>query len=551
MTSPRGSSAVGRPAEASDVSTGQAGHAAAQAAPAASAGPPPADAQGPGPEPRRPGLAGFDLGPRWTLWLSAIAGFLIALVGTERPSYWRDEAATLAAVRRPLGDLVRMLGNVDAVHGAYYLMVWPVEHVLGASPIVMRFPSAVAVGIGAALVAATGRRLISPWAGLAAGLLYAIFPAVSRYGEEARSYAFVMAAAALASYLLVRLLAAEPSARKRWLIWYGAGIAALGILNIFGLLLLPAHAITVALVCRRARRDQAQRRLALGWLIAAVAGVIVASPLLLLGWQQRGQIAWLGVNTSSSGLNTLFSLTGSYLVTTVTIAVILVALVLGTERSREQRLAAWPWRLAETCLPWLVVPPLILLAASTVQPVYTSRYILICIPAFALVGGAAIASYGRAAGLLALGAVLVAGAPTQLQQRAYDGHYDNIKALDYLVAKYGKPGDHVLYANPNAESFGAAYSYGLGTLPNIAQARAADPSGTLAGTMAPVRTVRNRLGHASRVWVVEINSFDPEPQLLGLNGLPVSATPIMNEVGLSLTTVWHEHGDYLLLFTRQ
>jgi hypothetical protein len=63
--------------------------------------------------------------------------------------------------------------------------------------------------------------------------------------------------------------------------------------------------------------------------------------------------------------------------------------------------------------------------------------------------------------------------------------------------------------------------------------------------------VRNRLGHAKRVWVVEINSFNPEPQLLGLNGLPVSTTPIMNEVGLSLTTVWHEHGDYLLLFTRQ
>ena len=131
------------------------------------------------------------------------------------------------------------------------------------------------------------------------------------------------------------------------------------------------------------------------------------------------------------------------------------------------------------------------------------------------------------------------------------GHYDNIKALDYIVSKYSRPGDYVLYTNPNAESFGAAYSYGLGRLPNIAQARAAIPSGTLAGTEAAPRTVRNRLGHARRVWVVEINTFDPEPQLLGLNGLPVSATPIMNEVGLSLTTVWHEHGDYLLLYTRQ
>lgn len=550
MTSPRGSSAVGGTADGGDAGGGQVGP-GGPSGPVATKAPPSAGAQGPVRDAARPVLAGFDLGPRWTLWLPAIVAFLIAVVGSERPSYWRDEAATLAAVRRPLGDLIRMLGNVDAVHGLYYLMMWPVEHVLGSSPVVMRLPSAVAVAVGAALLAATGRRLISPWAGLAAGLLYAILPAVSRYGEEARSYALVMTAAALASYLLVRVLAAEPAGRRRWLIWYAASIAGLGILNIFGLLLLPAHAITVALVCRRGLREPAMRRLALGWLAAAVAGVIVASPLLYLGWKERGQIAWLGVNTSSSGVNTIFSLSGSYMVTTVTLAVIVVALVLGTERSKEQRRAAWPHRLSVLTLPWLILPPLILLAASAVQPVYTSRYILICLPALALLGGAAIAFYGRAAGVIALGVVFLAGAITQVQQRAYDGHYDNIKALDYLVHKYRQPGDYVLYPNPNAMSFGAAYSYGLSQLPNIAQARAADPSGTLAGTVAAPRIIRNRLGHAKRVWVVEINSFDPEPDLLGLNGLPVSTTPIMNEVGLSLTTVWHERGDYLLLFTRQ
>lgn len=550
MTSPRGSSAVGGPADRNDVSgAGSGGHEAAQTV-AVSGGGPSAGSQATSPG-SPPALPGIDVGPGWTLWLPAIAGLLISVVGSERPSYWRDEAATLAAVRRPLGDMVRMLGNVDAVHGLYYLMMWPVEHLLGSSPIVMRLPSAIAVAVGAAVVAATGRRLISPWAGLAAGLLYAILPAVSRYGEEARSYAMVMTVAALASYLLVRVFDAPPAGRKRWFFWYGASIALLGILNIFGLLLLPAHALTVAITCRRDLRDPAVRKMALGWLAAAAAGVVIASPLLYLGWKQRGQIAWLGVNTSSSGLNTLFSLSGSYLVTTVALAVILVALVLSTERSRELRRAAWPWRLAELSLPWLVVPPLVLLAVSAVQPVYTSRYILICLPPLALLGGAAIASYGRAAGVLALAAVFFAGAITQVQQRAYAGHYDNIKALDNIVAKYSHPGDYVLYTNPNAESFGAAYPYGLGKLRNIAQARAAIPSGTLAGTVAPPRTVRNRLGHAKRVWVVEINSFDPEPQLLGLNGLPVSATPIMNEVGLSLTTVWHERGDYLLLFTRQ
>src|SRR5260221_9536200 len=75
------------------------------------------------------------------------------------------------------------------------------------------------------------------------------------------------------------------------------------------------------------------------------------------------------------------------------IAVIVVALVLSTEAGPDRRRAAWPVRLAEISLPWLIVPPLVLLVASTVQPVYTSRYILICIPALALIGGAARGSH--------------------------------------------------------------------------------------------------------------------------------------------------------------
>lgn len=283
--------------------------------------------------------------------------------------------------------------------------------------------------------------------------------------------------------------------------------------------------------------------------MAAAAGVAVASPLLVLGWVQRGQIAWLAVNTSSSGLGTLFSLSGSFLVTTTVLAVIAVALVLSTETSREERRAAWPWRLAELSLPWLIVPPLALLVASTVQPVYTSRYILICIPALALIGGAAVAFYGRMAGAIALAVILIAGATTQLGQRTTAGHFDDILALDHIVAAKARPGDYVLYTNPNSESFGAAYSFGLGKLPNIALKQGPIPSGTLAGTNAPIAQIRSRLAHAKRVWVVEINSFSPDPQLLGLNGLPISATPIMDGLPFQFASFWHERGDYLILFT--
>ncbi|HEX6933524.1 MAG TPA: glycosyltransferase family 39 protein [Streptosporangiaceae bacterium] len=574
MTSPRGSRAAagddvkavpaadsdGAEAAANGAAAGTAanGAATATATGTATEAEPAARATAPG-EPDHPAgqpqraadqQDGYLPGPRWARWLPPAIALLSSLFMINSPSYWRDEAATLAAIKRPLGDLIKMLGNVDAVHGAYYLMMWPIEHVFGPGELVMRLPSAVAVAVGAAFVAATGRRLISPWAGLAAGLIYAILPVTSRYGQEARSYAMVMTAAAIASYLLVRVLRAEPGRQRRWLAGYAASIAALGILNIFGLLLVPAHAVTVALYCRRGLREPGPRKLAISWLTAVAAGVVVASPLLVLGYLQRGQIAWLAVNTSSSGLNTLFSLSGSYLTTTTLLIVIAVSLVLSTEASRAKRRAEWPWRLAQVSLPWLIVPPLLLLAASTVQPVYTSRYILICIAPLALIGGAAIASFGRTAGTIALGILLVSGATTQVGQRTQAGHYDDILAIDQIVAANARPGDVVLYTNPNAESFGAAYSYGLGKLRNIALKQGPIPSGTLAGTSAPIAEIKNRLRHVKRVWVVEINRLDTDPVLLGLNGLPLSLTPVMDGVPLQFNTYWHERGDYLILFTR-
>jgi mannosyltransferase len=546
MTSPRGSSAVGGPAGGDEVAAELAAGGAERAGAATASGVPAGDtpAAVPDAEPRR-----YDAGPAWARWLPPAVALLICLYGINKPSFWRDEAATIAAIRRPLGDLVKMLGNVDAVHGAYYLMMWPIEHVLGAGPLAMRLPSAIAAAVAVAAIAATGRRLISPWAGLAAGLLLAIFPVTSRYGQEARSYELVVAAATIASYLLVRVLAAGPGARRRWIIGYAVSMAVLGVLNIFGLLMIPAHALTVAVVCRRKLRDPAAKRLVVGWLAAVAVGVVVSSPLLVLGWLQRGQIAWLSVNTSSSGLNTLFALSGSFLVTTAVLAVVLVALVLSTELSKQRRMMSWPARLWEISLPWLAVPPLLLLIASHLQPVYTSRYILICVPALALIGGAAVASYGRIAGAIGLAVILIAGAPTQVGQRTYAGHYDDILAVDQIVAAHARPGDYVLYTNPNAESFGAAYSFGLGKVPNIALKQGPIPSATLGGSIAPLAQIRSRLARAKRVWVVEINKLVTNPQLLGLNGLPVSQTPIMAGLPLAFRAYWHERGDYLILFT--
>ena len=104
----------------------------------------------------------------------------------------------------------------------------------------------------------------------------------------------------------------------------------------------------------------------------------------------------------------------------------------------------------------------------------------------------------------------------------------------------------MLYTNPNAESFSAAYSYGLGKLRDIAINRGPDPSGTLAGTSVGSATLNARLAHANRVWVVEINHCLSEPLMQKLNAVKLG--PALAGLPLTFVKIWHERADWLLLY---
>ncbi|HEV8222131.1 MAG TPA: hypothetical protein VGQ05_17815 [Streptosporangiaceae bacterium] len=74
-------------------------------------------------------------------WLAAgppLLTLALALWGITGPSYWRDEAATLAATGQPFGRMIAMLGHVDAVHGAYYVLMWPVVRIGGTGELTTR-----------------------------------------------------------------------------------------------------------------------------------------------------------------------------------------------------------------------------------------------------------------------------------------------------------------------------------------------------------------------------------------------------------------------------
>jgi mannosyltransferase len=471
--------------------------------------------------------AGFSTGTAWMLAVPGAATLVITLWGITGASYWRDEAATMSAAQRPLGNLLRTLGNIDAVHGAYYLLIWVMVKLGGTGELVTRLPSAVAMAVAAVAVAALGGRLVSPRAGLAAGLVFAVLPPVSLYGQDARSYAISVALAAIASYLLVRAMEAGGSGgRYRWMTGYAACVAALGIVDVFGLLLIVAHAVTVGLRCLRLSDSGAAasggvasgaddaRSLAGSWLAAAVAGTALASPVLAFAFVQRATHPFLSP-PSLGAVRGLHDLIGPATMADAVVLAIACAIVVSALLGRKRLRASWPGSLPALCLPWLILPPAILLIGSLVTPLYTFRYVLLCIPAIALLAGAGLAALGWVAGTAALVVIALLGLPQQRQVRGPDGHGDNVRQADRIVAGHMRPGDAVLEFK--AENFAQAYPYGIRKLTPVALARTPISSATLTGTFLPDPAVRERLTHVSRVWVVEYGHPTPLVILSGLH----------------------------------
>jgi mannosyltransferase len=517
-----------------------------------------------------PGATGYDAGPAWAWFLPPAVMLVLGLWGITGPSYWRDEAATMTAVGRPFAEVLRMMGHIDAVHGVYYMVIWVVVRLGGTGEVVTRLPSVLAMAGAAAAVAALGRRLVSPAAGLAAGLLFAVLPQISLYAQDAREYAFVTALACTGSYLLVRAM--TTAGRRRGLLGgYAVCLGVMGLLNVFSLLLIGAHAITVALAGRRAgwaagwagrsrsgwSRSGRSRSgwsrsgwprsgwpLAVAWLAAAAGAFVIASPVLALGYNQRGTLRWLTTPQLVSTVTGLRELIGPADMVIALVLAAAIGLLLTAGGGRAALRAAWPARLLELSVPWLVLPPLVLIGISYLSPVYTFRYILFCAPAAALLGGAGLASLRwPASGTLAwipaaagFALVAVLGIPAQQAARAPDGHGTNIKAANAIVAGHRRPGDAVLYVGNDSKYFPAAYPSGFVALDNIAQRKTPSQAANLVGTDYRTSVVRLRLARVPRVWVVRIGSYPRDRQLDGLD--------------FRLVGSWHTSDIWLLLYAR-
>jgi mannosyltransferase len=365
--------------------------------------------------------------------------------------------------------------------------------------------------------AGRGRPLDIPaLTGLLSGLLFATAPYMTYYAQMARSYAIETMFAAIATYLLLRAI---PDGRWRWWLPYAAAVALTGLFNVFGLLILAAHCVTLLLTGGRGQAGTGRRigRIPLRSLAVSVAAVVVLGPLLGMASHQQQQIAWLSRPSFKAMELLLAHLAGSRLLVLPFALLALVGLV--SACLADDRRSLNP---AAIALPWLVVPPFVLVAASFVKPVYYVRYVEFCLPGLAILAGAGLSGLVRLAAVTPLGwlrlgrlrlawlpaalviallAVLLAGPQQAIRQTA--ARPDNLRLASAIVAAHEQPGDVVFYVPLNMQVLGTGYPEPFLRLRNIARAQSPVASATLTGTeVTSPAVLKSRFTDVRRVWVV-------------------------------------------------
>ncbi|WP_328688274.1 glycosyltransferase family 39 protein [Streptomyces caniferus] len=417
----------------------------------------------------------------------------------RQDAIWRDEAVTWDMAHRSLADLWPTLQHVDVVHGLYYALMhlWfrVYDVTLGGAfgdAVGLRLPSVAAMTAAAAGVALLGERLVGRRAGLLAGCTFALIPVVQQYAQEGRSYATVCALVVWAGCLLV-LAAARPR-RKLWL-GYTALMLLACLLHEFASLALPAHGAAVVLA-------RLPRRVFRAWLLSAFTTLAGLAPLAVFSTRQSAQISWLMWPDP------------------VQLLTFAVLAVLGIACARVRVRSRGPIGLRALGIPLLLLPTLLLLLLSHVEPAYVDRYVLYYVVGFALLAGAALARLLRPVGdggqtrgkrlrwAVTVVLVPVVLLPVNVHLRSPDSRVDDVTAIAHAVREVAEPGDGLLFMPSRRRIWRATLPRDFRGLRDLALAESPLGSHTLYGTERPGDAIRDRMLTARRIIV----AGDPDGQ---------------------------------------
>jgi mannosyltransferase len=408
--------------------------------------------------------------------VAGLATLLLMGWGLGRPALWVDESASVVATERPWPAIFALLRGADAPLVPYYLLlklatdvpVQLVPGVAGHPEALYRWPSVAAVALSVGLLVAWLTRRASLPVGVASGAVLLLTAGLSRYGQEARPYAFTVLAAVVSTILGSRLMA-ERSRRRAVL--YALSVTALVVTHLLAATLVIAQLVVAAGTAPPGRRLAGLRWTAL----SAALGVVLVSPFVLwAGAHARGARNSRPPTPAAlwSTLSHLFTASGRpWLGISAVLGLALVGLT-GTVRGDDTTIA-------RTAAAWAVVPLVVLLPPVLVHPALLRvRYLVFTLPGWAILAGLGLLTLaelartasarlgagpraGWAAGLV-VGALVLALAtwtqvPSLREVRSPDGHGEDARPALALTTAGSNAGLPIVTSGKTATIVLAAY----------------------------------------------------------------------------------------------
>lgn len=364
--------------------------------------------------------------------LVGLAGLIVSGAFLWVPSVWYDEAATVTSATRSFGQLWQMVQTVDAVHAAYYSLMHLWFDLVGYSPLTLRLPSAICIGLSSGFIVWLGGRLVTHRIAVVAGILFFLMPRVAWMGTEGRSFALTTL---IAITLTLVLVYAVRSRRRIWP-WVAYVVLAVGGVAIFAYLalLLAAHGATMvwwALTRLRGKARAANTARVFGsFLVAAGIAAAGALPLVLAIRAQAKQVSWIApISDATRGqIFTTQFFTENPVLAWIgwplgAIGVLILAWggwVRFRSPAKPGGIAGGGLTLLQVAVPWLVVPLSGLVVASEIfSPLYSPRYLAFTAPALALLMAVPIVAVLRKKWQIAIAVTVIAAvaAPSIVSQR--------------------------------------------------------------------------------------------------------------------------------------
>ena len=449
---------------------------------------------------------------------------------------WLDEAATVSIASQHGGALGSALAHDGGNMLGYYALIHVLIGWFGSGSFLIRLPSALGAGATVALIGLLGLRLFGRRAAWLAGLLGGVSLSMVYWGQNARGYTLMLALICGSFLSLVWLLESRAGWWRPGLTYVGLTTAALYV-GLEAVLILPVQLGLLAW-----HRDRVRPVLVA---MGAVAACCV--PLAVLAASRgSGQLFWVPSpsyrtlrqvvqSLGSAGLEPNFYTGSGRWLMFLTLALILAAaLRVGYAfRSPAGRRQAWRTSLV---LGWLILPLAITVVVSELgQSIFQARYLLVSLPAVALLLGWLLDGIWRSAGtrgpgwLLAVGllGVLLGLRMAQIVP-SYGKSSEPWQAVTQHVRQQARPGDCVAFYPLDARMPFRYYLSGHATVPApvlpslpwnqvrpYVEQYAVPPASGLASTVSG----------CSRVWVVSSHGGEAD-------GPPVSRAHLSGYLAL-------------------